>query len=289
MQPGTCIAWGTKNPDEFFWLWAFHSSLNMTLDIIVYLLPIPFLSMLRLEGKSKYGIIMLFAMGGMYVFDLFCEIRQDTNGTSVVAVSIGRMISLVVNRAGSVPVVDMTYHTPTVYIIAILCASTPIFWPMIASFTSNKILVVNEISVLVEEYPKSSLDGEPGIGLAEQGAWRYDDGKDSPPLSPEPLGRKPSLLSKKFKPRGRGPTSNHGAKASVTSYDLDVGRPRASQESQNRLYRTASAGNASSTGNSSVLKADYAWLGELDSNNGSKTTTKVERVPVPYDHLKTRS
>jgi hypothetical protein len=101
------------------------------------------------------------------------------------------MISLVVNRAGSVPVVDMSYHTPTVYIfsilevnIAILCASIPIFWPMIASFTSNKILVVNEISVLVEEYPKSSLDGEPGIGLAEQGAWRYDDGKDSPPLSP---------------------------------------------------------------------------------------------------------
>jgi hypothetical protein len=211
-------------------------------------------------------------------------------------VSIGRMISLVVNRAGSVPVVDMSYHTPTVYIfsilevnIAILCASIPIFWPMIASFTSNKILVVNEISVLVEEYPKSSLDGEPGIGLAEQGAWRYDDGKDSPPLSPAPLARKSSLLSKPFKPRGRAPTSNHRAKASVASYDLDVGRPRASQESQNRLYRTASAGNASSTGNSnsSVLKADYAWLGELDSNNGSKTTTKVERVP--YDHLKTRS
>jgi hypothetical protein len=222
-----------------------------------------------------------------------CEIRRETNKISVVAVSIGRMISLVVNRAGSVPVVDMTYHTPTVYIfsvlevnIAILCASIPIFWPMITSFASNKILVVNEISVLVEEYPKSSLDGEPGIGLAEQGAWRYDDGKDSPPLSPEPLTRKTSLLAKTFKPRGRGPTSNHRAKASVTSYDLDVRRPRASQDSQKHLYRTASGGNASSTENSSVLKADYAWLGELDSNNGSKTTTKVERVPVPYDHLK---
>jgi hypothetical protein len=77
LQPGTCIAWGTKDPDQFFWLWAFHSGLNMTLDIIVYLLPIPFLSMLRLEGKSKYGIIMLFAMGGMYVFILFCVVRFD--------------------------------------------------------------------------------------------------------------------------------------------------------------------------------------------------------------------
>jgi hypothetical protein len=49
----------------------------MSLDIIVYLLPIPFLSMLRLEGKSKYGIIMLFAMGGMYVFDLICFVKFD--------------------------------------------------------------------------------------------------------------------------------------------------------------------------------------------------------------------
>lgn len=65
LQPGTCVAWGAKDPEEFFWLWALHSASNMALDLVVYLLPIPFLSMLRLEAKSKFGIISLFAVGGM--------------------------------------------------------------------------------------------------------------------------------------------------------------------------------------------------------------------------------
>ena len=207
------------------------------------------------------------------------------------------MIALVVNKAGSTPIVDTSYHIPTVYIfsvlevnIAILCASIPIFWPIITSFTSNKILVVNEISVHVEEYPKTSLDGEPGIGLAEQGAWRYDDGKDSPPLSPEPPTRKPSLLAKTFNPRSRGAPSNHQSRPSATKYSFDVSRPRPSQDSLHNLYRTGSGGNASSGGNSSVLKGDYAWLGELDrESSATKSTTKVERVPVPFDHIKALS
>jgi hypothetical protein len=220
-----------------------------------------------------------------------------TNKTSVVAVSIGRMVSLVVNKAGSAPIIDTSYHIPTVYIfsvlevnIAILCASIPIFWPIITSFASNKILVVNEISVHVEEYPKTSLDGEPGIGLAEQGAWRYDDGKYSPPTSPEPPTRKPSLLAKKFSPRGRGPTSNHQSKPSASKYSFDASRQRPSQDSLHNLYRTGSAGNASSGGGSSVLKGDYSWFAELDrEGSGNKATTKVERVPVPYDHIKALS
>jgi hypothetical protein len=70
LEPGTCIAWGTKDPSKFFWMWAVHSSSNMLLDLLVFLLPIPFLSMLRLESKSKLGIITLFGVGGMYVLQL---------------------------------------------------------------------------------------------------------------------------------------------------------------------------------------------------------------------------
>jgi hypothetical protein len=46
-------------------MWATHASTNMFLDIVVLLLPLPFLGMLRIAGKSKVGLIALFAMGGV--------------------------------------------------------------------------------------------------------------------------------------------------------------------------------------------------------------------------------
>jgi hypothetical protein len=63
--PGSCIGWGTKIPDTFFAMFLGHSASNMLLDLLVLLLPLPFLRMLRLGGKSKAGLISLFAMGCM--------------------------------------------------------------------------------------------------------------------------------------------------------------------------------------------------------------------------------
>lgn len=62
---GKCVGWGTKEPNKFFAMWASHAATNMLLDVIVLLLPLPFLRMLRLEGKSRIGLIALFAMGGV--------------------------------------------------------------------------------------------------------------------------------------------------------------------------------------------------------------------------------
>jgi hypothetical protein len=63
--PGTCIGWGSKNPDEFFRMFLGHSASNMVLDLMVLMVPVPFLSMLRIAGKSKAGLITLFTLGGM--------------------------------------------------------------------------------------------------------------------------------------------------------------------------------------------------------------------------------
>lgn len=62
---GKCIGWGSKIPDKFFGMWAAQAATNMFLDIVVLLLPLPFLGMLRLAGKSRLGLIALFAMGGV--------------------------------------------------------------------------------------------------------------------------------------------------------------------------------------------------------------------------------
>jgi hypothetical protein len=63
--PGKCIGWGSKNPDHFYEMFAGHSASNMVLDMLVLLLPLPFLSMLRIAGKSKAGLITLFTLGCM--------------------------------------------------------------------------------------------------------------------------------------------------------------------------------------------------------------------------------
>jgi hypothetical protein len=64
-KPGKCIGWGSKDPDMFFPMFAGHSASNMVLDMLVLLLPIPFLGMLRLAGKSRAGLITLFSLGLM--------------------------------------------------------------------------------------------------------------------------------------------------------------------------------------------------------------------------------
>lgn len=81
------------------------------------------------------------------------------------------MVALCIRRAGTVPVFDPSFNTPSVYIfsvleinIAIACASIPIFWPFVSSLATNKIFVVNEIEV------RTDRRNSEGIALAEQGA-----------------------------------------------------------------------------------------------------------------------
>jgi hypothetical protein len=62
---GKCIGWGSKDPDEFFSMFAGHSASNMVLDLFVLVTPIPFLGMLRIAGKSRAGLITLFSLGIM--------------------------------------------------------------------------------------------------------------------------------------------------------------------------------------------------------------------------------
>ncbi|KAF2267340.1 hypothetical protein CC78DRAFT_614279 [Lojkania enalia] len=156
--PGKCVGWGSKIGEELFATFTAHSSSNMLLDIIVLILPIPFLRTLRVKGKTRIGLVGLFIMGGI-----------------VVAVSCGRLVVLCINRAGTVPIFDPTFAAPTIFIfsvlevnIAILCASIPIFWPLVSSLATNKILVVNEIEIRTSR--RSSRDAEAGfVDIAENG------------------------------------------------------------------------------------------------------------------------
>jgi hypothetical protein len=200
------------------------------------------------------------------------------------------MVSLTINRAGTVPVLDMSYHTPTIYIfsvlevnIAIIAASIPIFWPVIATLASNKIWVVNEIEIRVENTSRDSFSTSGEIGLAEQGAWGKNDAKDD-------FDGRTSRLSVLTKTYDRADPRTHRHKPSNTSslgrtLGISLGA-RTSHESQRSLCRAPNS--EVSRGNGSISRSEREdWFAEVDRHNmAGRTTTTIETTDIPYDHIK---
>lgn len=263
--PGRCIGWGSKIPSHFFAMFLGHSISNSVLDFLVLLLPLPFLNILRLGGKSKAGLICLYTLG-----------------FAVGVVAVGRMIALSINRAGTIPVMDMTYYTPAVYIfgvlevnLAIIAASIPTFWPALAAFATNKIFVVNEVQIHVESVPRDSF---------ASGSAIVSDGKDA--FEPRYL-NDTSGLSRSIS-TSKAPSvqeTRHGRSSPIgRTIAFDLGR-RSSQESHRNLYRTGSGGearrSASLTGNE-----EEDWFKELDKINNGKSTTTIERTAIPLEQIK---
>lgn len=192
---------------------------------------------------------------------------------------MGRLIALCIHSTDSEAETDLSYYTPIVFIfsvlevnIAILCASIPILWPMITSFAANKILVVNEIVIHVEDYPKTSMDGQSGIGLADQAAFK------SAPESPDVKQGASSCLNALARSFDRRPSKDSHTKgehtsrgsigSSVAKTPSRTARP--SQESQRDLYP------ATSQETRSLTKSDYDWFTELDRECvGKRTTTRI--------------
>jgi hypothetical protein len=214
--------------------------------------------------------------------------------TSVGAVALGRMIALSVNRAGTIPVIDMTYHTPVIYIfavlevnVAIIAASIPVFWPVIATLATNKIWVVNEIEIHVEGNRRDSfrsLSPGGGIDLAEQGEWK--DGKDDFGERTSKLG----VVAKVYDRASSRQNRQHHHKISNASstigrsLGIDFGT-RSSQDSQRYLYRPPSHEVGST--NCSLTQGDRDdWQADVDKQNmGGTMTTRVQKTEIPFAQI----
>ncbi|KAF2116991.1 hypothetical protein BDV96DRAFT_490454 [Lophiotrema nucula] len=277
-MPGHCVAWGSKNGNELFASFIAHSSSNMLLDVLILVLPTPFLKSLRARGKTRVGLIALFVMGGI-----------------VACLSIARIVALAIRRAGTVPVFDPTYAAPAVYIfsvleinIAILCASTPIFWPLVTSLAANKILVVNEIEVHTSR--RSSQD------TAERGTF-VDIGENGGRTS-----RMSVMISGKESRLGRSGSKlhrNNNPSTSSSNKGIELGF-RPSQDSSRGLqlkpskssFVSADAPRSASMDHySDRFITDWAVPDfDKDSKGGNGRvetyTTTVERAEIPFDHLK---
>ncbi|XP_014560327.1 hypothetical protein COCVIDRAFT_89338 [Bipolaris victoriae FI3] len=287
--PGRCIGWGAKDPTQFFPMFLGHSISNLLLDAMVLLLPVPFITALRIAGKSRAGLIGLFILGSTVVF-----------------VALGRLIALAVDRAGTVPMLDMSFHTPVVYIFAVLevnfaiiTASIPIFWPVIATLASNKIFVVNEVEIRVEDIARhESFDSNGAISLTDRKDSPGGDSKNGmvttildhiPRRSGEKLSngnhaRDGSAASSIHQPMGAGFVGRKGSNAST------IGRPfaelgsRPSQDSSRHLYQISCKDHSSKN----LTKNDGDdWFAEMDRvNPHGPVTTTVQKTSVPFEHMK---
>lgn len=163
----------------------------------------------------------------------------------------------------------MSYHVPTVYIfsvlevnIAIIAASIPIFWPVIVTLATNKIWVVNEIEIRVENNSRNSLSSSGEIGLSDQGSWSAKGG-----------GRL-SVLAKGY---------GHASKQSTGSTRHDSGA-RNSHESQRILVQSGREGESRVA---LGISGRDEWLAEADRQNAlGTTTTRIETAEVPYEQIR---
>jgi hypothetical protein len=271
---GTCIGWGSKDPQDFFHMFLGHAVSNCLLDILVLLVPIPFVTTLRIAGKSRVGLVSLFSLGCV-----------------VVIVAIGRMIAMSVNKAGTEPVLDMSFHIPAVYIFAVLevnfaiiTASIPIFWPAIATLASNKIFVVNEVQIHVEHVTRNdSFDSNGGISLSDRKI--ASSGGDSK------MGVVTTISDQTHRKSGEkaSPINHHHKPSAASSIGRTMGTElagRPSQESSRHLYRIPSNENRSSK--SLTQSEGDDWFMEMDrANSRGQVTTTVKRTSLPFEHTTT--
>ncbi|KAL5120583.1 hypothetical protein ACEQ8H_001602 [Pleosporales sp. CAS-2024a] len=134
-----CYGFGMGNIQDFIMAFRIQSSSNMVLDILIFLTPMVIFRTPTLKTRNKIAMMGVF-MGG----------------AAVIATSIWRLIEISDTQAATHPYLDFTWFAPLAIILscleidlAIICASMPIFWPVIeksfaAIFVSYEVDVTEE-------------------------------------------------------------------------------------------------------------------------------------------------
>ncbi|KAF1921699.1 hypothetical protein BDU57DRAFT_436789 [Ampelomyces quisqualis] len=134
-----CYGFGLSDVQEFFIMYKIHSASNMVLDFMIFMTPMVIFKTPTLKVKNLLAMAGVFAFGGI-----------------VVAASIWRLHAISTAQAATHPYVDLTWLSPVIVILsclevdfAIICASMPIFWPIIerslaAIFVSYEVDVTEE-------------------------------------------------------------------------------------------------------------------------------------------------
>ncbi|KAI8959389.1 hypothetical protein F5Y11DRAFT_368106 [Daldinia sp. FL1419] len=136
----TCYGYGSQYAKPFAATFESHAAVNMVLDVMVLLIPLP---LFFKNGTTTNARVRLAALLSMGIF--------------VLVFAIWRLVTLVAHRVATYPTRDPTWYGPISIILAVLevdaasvCASVPIFWPVLRNLDWGKIFVTQEVNITRE-------------------------------------------------------------------------------------------------------------------------------------------
>ncbi|KAF2127152.1 hypothetical protein P153DRAFT_398518 [Dothidotthia symphoricarpi CBS 119687] len=198
-----CYGFGLDNVDGFVSMFIAQSSTNMAFDIAIFLTPLVLFNTPNLKWKNLVGMVGVFAFGAV-----------------AVGISVWRLCSIVVTRAATVPYMDFTWFSPVPVVLsclevdlAIICASMPIFWPVLQKSLSA-IFVSYEVQITEDHVEDHGLAYELEHNKSERrGSVRSCSGTSTDELTKEEEG----FELKGQYPMGVDPFETRGPQVNIKS------------------------------------------------------------------------
>ncbi|KAI0839376.1 hypothetical protein F5Y06DRAFT_265285 [Hypoxylon sp. FL0890] len=135
-----CYGYGSQYADPFVATFESHAAINMFLDTIVLIIPLP---LFFKDGTTTCTRVRLVGLVSM--------------GLCVLVFATWRLVTIIQHQVATWPTRDPTWYGPISIILAVLevgaasvCASVPIFWPVLSNMDWGKIFVTQEINITRE-------------------------------------------------------------------------------------------------------------------------------------------
>lgn len=153
-----CYGFGFGSIDGAYAAFVSFAATNMAFDTAIFLIPIAEFVKSDLRRKQVIAMVGIFTLGFVYVWwshyyytvEDFCA---NISNFSVVLMSILRLFSSITHKPDDIDSMDFTWWYPLTLIFsclevdfAIICASIPIFWPVIVA-SLPQIFVTKEVIV----------------------------------------------------------------------------------------------------------------------------------------------
>ncbi|KAI1372497.1 hypothetical protein F4677DRAFT_264072 [Hypoxylon crocopeplum] len=137
---GTCYAYGSHYAKPFVATFESHAAVNMVLDTLVLIMPLPLFFREGTTIGTRMRLIGLLSMGAF-----------------VLVFATWRLITILEHQVATWPTRDPTWYGSISIVLAVLevdaasiCASVPIFWPVLRDLEWGKIFVTQEVNITRE-------------------------------------------------------------------------------------------------------------------------------------------
>ncbi|KAK1993530.1 hypothetical protein LX36DRAFT_642928 [Colletotrichum falcatum] len=154
--PATRWAYGSLDPKIFSVTYESHAAVNIALDMLVLVLPVPLYFQSSMPLKSRLGLLALLTMG-----------------IAVNCVSVVRFVTILQHRSATYPTIDFPWYAPISIVfacievdLAMVASSIPIFWPVIRQAFPG-IFVTKEVEVTCEVRRLESVELDDDVGTEE--------------------------------------------------------------------------------------------------------------------------